>query len=206
MNLEITSYCRITNDKVIVNGKELQIPRSDSDSSWLTDIYHSQNISYPKFFKMDNLAKSGFLGSELTLQSIDFDKTTPKEDIAVVCCNRSSSLDDDSEYQKTIQDNNNYYPSPAVFVYTLANIVTGEISIRNKTMGESAFYIMEQFDAQNFYNFVCGAFQDETTNSCLCGWVEYYKNNCDVLFLFINRQNKQTKEIFSIENIHKLYK
>lgn len=202
MNLGIQSYCRITNDTVVINGKKIEIPRTDS--SWLSDIYHSQNISYPKFFKMDNLAKAGFLGAELTLQQIDFDKITIKDDIAVVCCNRSSSLDDDTTYQKTIQNSENYFPSPAVFVYTLANIVTGEISIRNKTMGESAFYVMESFNPQKFCTFVNGAFSDSTTQGCLCGWTEYYNGKCDVLFFYITRENIEAKE-FTEESITKLY-
>lgn len=201
MQLGISSYCRITNNKVIINGKELAI--SHSDSSWLCDIYHALNISYPKFFKMDNLAKSGFLGAEAVLQSLEFDKSTLKENIAVVCCNRSSSLDDDTAYQKNIQDQNNYYPSPAVFVYTLANIVTGEISIRNKTMGESAFYVMEQFSPEKFHSFVQGAFTDETIDACLCGWVEYFENNCDVLFLYIEKTNK--KHLLSPSELEKIH-
>ena len=203
MNLGITSYCRITNDVVIVNDKSIDIQRTES--SWLSDIYHSLLVSYPKFFKMDNLAKSGFLGAELTLQSIEMDKTTPKDDIAVVCCNRSSSLDDDVAYQKTIQDNENYFPSPAVFVYTLANIVTGEISIRNKTMGESAFYVMESFNPQKFCSFAKGAFSDEKTRACLCGWVEYYDGNCDVLFVYVE-QNALSERSLNTENITELYK
>lgn len=193
MNAGITSYCRITNDKVVVNGQEMFIQRTES--SWLSDIYHAAKISYPKFFKMDNLAKAGFLGSELCLTTVDFDKTTPKENIAVVCCNRSSSLDDDSTYQQTIQNKDNYYPSPAVFVYTLANIVTGEIAIRNKTMGESAFYVMEHFNPQKFCSFVRGAFSDKTIDACLCGWTEYYKGNCDILFLYVKRNELNNLEL-----------
>ncbi|MCQ2608425.1 MAG: hypothetical protein MJ197_07040 [Bacteroidales bacterium] len=201
MKLGIESYCRITNNSVIVNDNSIEIPR---EQSWLTDIYHAAKISYPKFFKMDNLAKCGFLGSELVLQSIDIDKTTPKENIAVVCCNRSSSLDDDTAYQKTIQNNDDYFPSPAVFVYTLANIVTGEISIRNKTMGESAFYVMEQFNPQKFCSFAESAFLDSTIDACICGWVEFFDGNCDVLFTYITRNPKNNKEL-NIENLHTLY-
>ncbi|MCQ2606295.1 MAG: hypothetical protein MJ204_07145 [Bacteroidales bacterium] len=201
MKLGIESYCRITNEKVIVNDKTIAITR---EQSWLTDIYHSAKISYPKFFKMDNLAKSGFLGSELALQPLEFNKNTIKEDIAVVCCNRSSSLDDDTSYQKTIQNNDDYYPSPAVFVYTLANIVTGEISIRNKTMGESAFYVMEQFNPQKFCSFAESAFLDSNIQACICGWVEYYNENCDVLFTYITRNSKNNKEL-NIDTIHTLY-
>ena len=200
MNLELVSYSRITNDKVIVNGAEENITRTDS--SWLTDIYHSKAISYPKFFKMDNLAKAGFLGAELMLQPLNFDRDTRKENIAVVCCNSSSSLDDDTAYQKTIQDSENYYPSPAVFVYTLANIVTGEISIRNKVMGESSFYIMKSFDAKAITAILSGVFSDESIDYCIFGWTEYYKNNCDVMFTYVKRS---TSNLFNCELLQKLY-
>ena len=200
MNAGITSYCRITNNKVIVNTQTIDVPRTDS--SWLNDIYHAANISYPKFFKMDNLAKAGFLGAELTLQDVGIDRTEPKKNIAVVCCNRSSSLDDDTAYQQTIQNPADYYPSPAVFVYTLANIVTGEISIRNKIMGESAFYVMEHCNPQKFCSFVRGAFSDKTIYACLCGWTEYNNGNCDVLFLFVTRNELNDLEL----NIEKLYR
>ena len=200
MNLELVSYSRITNDKVIVNGKEENITRTDS--SWLTDIYHSKAISYPKFFKMDNLAKAGFLGTELMLQPLDFDRDTRKENIAVVCCNSSSSLDDDTAYQKTIQDSENYYPSPAVFVYTLANIVTGEISIRNKVMGESSFYIMKSFDAKAITAILSGVFSDESIDYCIFGWTEYYKNNCDVLCMYIKRSTLNTLDYNKLQELY----
>ncbi|MBP5583546.1 MAG: hypothetical protein J6X43_06285 [Bacteroidales bacterium] len=200
MNLELVSYSRITNDKVIVNGKEENITRTDS--SWLTDIYHSKAISYPKFFKMDNLAKAGFLGTELMLQPLDFDRDTRKKNIAVVCCNSSSSLDDDTAYQKTIQDSDNYYPSPAVFVYTLANIVTGEISIRNKVMGESSFYIMKSFDAKAILSILSGVFSDESIDYCIFGWTEYYKNNCDVLCMYIKRSTLNTLDYNKLQKLY----
>ena len=200
MNLELVSYSRITNDKVFVNGKEENITRTDS--SWLTDIYHSKAISYPKFFKMDNLAKAGFLGTELMLQPLDFDRDTRKENIAVVCCNSSSSLDDDTAYQKTIQDSENYYPSPAVFVYTLANIVTGEISIRNKVMGESSFYIMKSFDAKAIFTILSGVFSDESIDYCIWGWTEYYKNNCDVLCMYIKRSTLNTLDYNKLQELY----
>ncbi|MBQ3675738.1 MAG: hypothetical protein II926_00020 [Bacteroidales bacterium] len=200
MDNRITSYCRITNDAVVVNGEKHTIPRTDSP--WLSDIYHAENLSYPKFFKMDNLAKAGFLGAELTLKDLNIDKTEPKQNIAVICCNRSSSLDDDTAYQHTIQSADNYFPSPAVFVYTLANIVTGEISIRNKIMGESAFYVLEHFNPQKFCSFVRGAFSDKTIDACLCGWVEYFNGNCDVLFAYVTRNELKNLDLH-IENLYK---
>lgn len=137
----------------------------------LAEIYREKIGDYPKFFKMDPLSKLGFVASELLLG-----EETPRkrdcEDRAVILFNRSASLADDTEYQKTIQDPDKYYPSPSVFVYTLPNIVTGEIAIRNQYYGETSFYVLEEKDEDRMMEIVGQAFQDPGTRSVLAGWLE----------------------------------
>lgn len=202
LNLNIISYSKITNDKVNVN--EIVILVQHSRSSWLNDIYRSLNISYPKFFKMDNLSKAGFLASELLFKDEIFDRESLKKDMAIVLMNRSASLNDDRRYQETIQEVDNYFPSPAVFVYTLPNIVTGEIAIRNKIMGETSFYISETFSAEKLYDAVVTVFSDDAINQAICGWVDYDVNICDVFLLWISRENKKGTPL-SINNIYNLH-
>lgn len=205
MNTTIQSYCRITNNQIIVNGKSIDIERSNNDSkSWLSDIYRVLKPEYPKFFKMDSLSKSGFLASEFLLKEFQWDKNTEKKDISIILSNSSASLENDTIYQATIQDSENYFPSPSVFVYTLANIVSGEIAIRNKIMGETSFYIMEKFDSQEIINLSEISFLDKTIEYVICGWVEYFQNNCDVLMMLINK-NRDNKLNFNKEEINKLY-
>ena len=171
-------------------------------SEEMTEFYRSLQIDYPKFFKMDNLSKLGFLASELILN--DFaDKETGKEDMAIVLWNRSSSLDTDSIYQKTIQSAKNYYPSPSVFVYTLPSIVVGEIAIRNKICGETAFYISEKWDAQTVYNTVFSLFLQPDVRFVLCGWVECFQENYETIMYLVTTENEHSPE-FTIENITKI--
>ena len=153
----------------------------------LDDIYRSLGLQYPKFFKMDNLCKAGFLAAEMVCNDIHLDRSIEHKDMAIICFNRSSSLDDDTVYQQTINDKEHYYPSPSVFVYTLANIVTGEIAIRNKIMGETSFYILEKYNADEMAKAIVDVFQDDTVKGLLCGWVEYYNNYCDVLMMYVDR-------------------
>jgi 3-oxoacyl-[acyl-carrier-protein] synthase-1 len=61
-----------------------------------------------------------------------------------------------------------------VFVYTLANIVTGEIALRNRYYGETNFYVLPQKDEKVMTQIVEDSFQDEHTTSAICGWL-----NCD---------------------------
>lgn len=103
----------------------------------LVDLYRTHIGDYPKFFKMDPLSRLGFVASEMLLQEC------PKDDYGVLLFNRSSSMADDTAFQATIQDRGNWFPSPALFVYTLPNIVTGEIAIRNHFLTETNFMVLD---------------------------------------------------------------
>ncbi|MCK7560110.1 hypothetical protein MKQ70_36410 [Chitinophaga sedimenti] len=101
---------------------------------FLRSLYDRFAGQYQKFHKMDLLSKLGWLSTEVLLQDISLSQYAP-EDIALVFANRSASLDTDERYYETVSD----IASPALFVYTLPNIVIGEISIRHKLKGENAF-------------------------------------------------------------------
>ena len=90
---------------------------------------------------------------------------------AIILFNSSSSICADKEYNKTIRNKQDYFPSPSVFVYTLPNIVTGEIAIRNLYHGETSFYIMPENDETLQQNIVRASLTTENTESCICGWI-----------------------------------
>ena len=137
----------------------------------LTDLYRKYAGDYPKFFKMDLLSRLGFVATEMALQQEE--GAVSSEDIhehrAVIFANRSASIKNDRDYEATIQPDD-YFPSPALFVYTLPNIVTGEIAIRHKYMGESSFYILD--DESQLLPLVEAVFQTTDTTSAIVGWVE----------------------------------
>ncbi len=123
----------------IVTSNSQQLPRVKitTTADELVDLYRTHVGDYPKFFKMDSLARLGFVASEILL------KDSPKADYGVLLFNRSSSLADDTAFQATIQNRSNWFPSPALFVYTLPNIVTGEIAIRNHFQTETNFMVLD---------------------------------------------------------------
>ena len=116
----------------------------------LTELYRTHIGDWPKFYKMDTLSKAGFVATELLLKKVGERRCSSEEFIrsrAIVLFGSTASLCADRNYQATIQDRDNYYPSPALFVYTLPNIVTGDIAIRNHWRGETSFYVLEGPDA-----------------------------------------------------------
>ncbi len=201
--LYIQASARITSDSVFVNGERIEIVQ-EPETNWLTNIYRSLGIQYPKFFKMDNLCKAGFLAAELIMSKTGLVREEEKRDWSVLIFNQSSSLDNDQSYQKTIQDPNNYFPSPAVFVYTLSNIVTGEIAIRNKIMGESCSYITETFDAESIIsNGFIGLSEGKNIQNLLIGWVEYLNDECNVLLYQVNGRKEGSISSWSKKEIEK---
>ena len=180
--LKTSAEVEITTEGMVLNGQRLTT--SGSGSEMLTDAYRRYVGDYPKFFKMDGLSKLGFLASELLLQQMDEgtehdgarrsqERFILRDDRAVILFNRSGSIEADVHYQSTISDPDNFFPSPSVFVYTLPNIVTGEIAIRNKYQGETSFFVLEHEDQETIQAMIEAAFEDEGTKSVLAGWVDY---------------------------------
>lgn len=197
-------WVTLSNEKIIVNGKALAIP--NTEKGMLTGLYRQYVNDYPKYFKMDGLCRLGFVASELLLDSEDGDRFEDKEERGVVLFGSSGSADADRRYQETISDKNNYYPSPSVFVYTLPNIVTGEIAIRNKYHGETAFYLLDKFSPEMMARTVACAFADETTTSVVGGWLDYIDEQHFQASLFIigkNEANVIEELMKQIEYIHK---
>ncbi len=172
---------QITPDSVLLDGKPLAV--EGMGRTLLSYLYRKHVGDYPKFFKMDTLCRLGFVASELLLQAEVgrealhggagyMERFVSREDRAVLLFNRSGSFCDDCHYQATIQDADNYFPSPSVFVYTLPNIVTGEIAIRNKYLGETSFYVLESRDDRHIARVIDEAFMDGVTRSVLGGWLE----------------------------------
>lgn len=164
----------------------------------LTGLYRSQIGDWPKFFKMDTLSKAGFVASELLLKKVGERRLEGEEythSRAIVLFGSTASLCADRNYQETIQDRDNYYPSPALFVYTLPNIVTGEIAIRNHWRGETSFYVLETPDAAQMAFHLACAFDDPETESILAGWVDS-RNNDDyqVFMTLIDREDAADTE------------
>jgi hypothetical protein len=193
----IKSYCTIQNNEVVLNGETIFKSESELFSEFSKKVFNNFQINYSKFFKMDNLSKLAFLSAELLLKNeINIDSET---NIALVFANKSSSLDTDVKYQNSISDKENYFPSPAVFVYTLPNICIGEISIKHQLKSENSFFIFEDFNPEFMTNYANSLLNSKKADKVLCGWVEYYNEEYKAfLYLVTNegelKHNKQTLE------------
>jgi len=202
----ITNYSIIRNHRVWVNGRLMFEGRGDP-SALFTSVYRYFEISYAKFFKMDNLCKLGFLAAELLLRNTNFAQIYRGDDAGIILSNAASSIDTDRNHQRSIANREAYFPSPSVFVYTLANIVIGEICIRHKMQGESTFFIEKDFNPKGLYTCVKQLLDDDMLKCCIAGWVEMDGDDYNAVLYFIEKQTGHTMgiAIFEPEKLLDLY-
>ncbi|MDR1273688.1 MAG: hypothetical protein LBK12_03980 [Odoribacteraceae bacterium] len=201
MGLVIRKYSYINDRVASVDGRAIPVPAGEE--KFLTALYRARRVDYPRFFKMDALSKLGFLASELIFEG-DASRFTPRDHVAILCFNRSSSLESDAAYQATIRHGEEYFPSPSLFVYTLPNIVTAEIAIRNRLHGETAFYVLERFDPRALVGRVGEAFQDAATRAVLVAWVESFRDSREVFMMLVEKNDTIFDLPFSVESIVEL--
>ena len=198
----IKSYCSIKNNQVSLNGSVIYKDDSSSFLDFIKAAYKSRNTKYPKFFKMDNLSKLGFLAADILLKNEHLNLDN-ENDIAIVFSNRSSSLDTDRKHQESIQNKESYYPSPAIFVYTLPNICIGEISIKYKLYSENSFFIFDNFNAEHLFVYSNSLLSSNKANKVLCGWIEFDGDTNYEAFLYLVSKEGTTKH--TEQNILTLY-
>ncbi len=197
----IVASCVISNNVIYKDGKPLFEDKGLELPEFLLAAYRHFEIQYPKFHKMDNLSKLGWLANEILLQD-SFNKEKYKaEDVGIVLSNANSSLDTDIKYYETTKT----IASPAQFVYTLPNIVIGEISIRHGFKGENAFFITDSFDAAFIQQYVGNLFNNNILQCCICGWVEVLDNNYNASLFLIEKDKSPNSVNFTAENLNKIY-
>lgn len=197
----IKAYCHLREDFCSVNGQVISKRDTDSEDSWFKQIYKAQGFVYPKFYKMDALSQAGFLASELIKRTYPEMATAYKDDeVAMVFANQSSSADTDLRFQRSYEQNG--APSPSLFVYTLPNIVLGEIAILNKWYGENMFAVLPKF-APDFFVSYSRILMSAGSKAVLGGWIGIMEKQINVFLFFVENDGEDGLE-FNPENLSEL--
>lgn len=159
------------------------LPAKDLFKSW----YNGLGLEYPKFFKMDLLCQLALLGATALLKDTDVLKKYDKDKIAILLSNSSASLDTDQRYHDTIKDANAYFPSPAVFVYTLPSIMCGEIAIKYGIQGENNFLVTEAYNFGLLMEQSNMLFSQTATQACITGWVQVEGDDYEMVMYLIEK-------------------
>ncbi|WP_439487933.1 3-oxoacyl-ACP synthase [Algoriphagus sp.] len=173
MAVNIITSCIIENGSVTVNGSELFSSGSSDSAMFLKETFKELQLSYPKFYKMDKLCQLAFVGTEFLLKAVE--EEFGDDEVALCFFCGQSSLDTDFRHQQLINEGANV--SPAIFVYTLPNIMMGEIAIRNKWYGENLLILKPEFDFESWAIEAEVLIASGKANYCLGGWVDVFQEN-----------------------------
>jgi hypothetical protein len=197
MSVNQLTYCHINSTHCQLNGDVLlsntnQVPAM----GFLREIFTSLELDYPKFHKMDGLSKLGFMGVELLKKVSPLPQES--DEIAVVFANKYSSLEADVAHQELIEKGT---ASPAIFVYTLPNIVLGEIAIRNKWYGEQQFFVRNEWPGELIHKYIVTIFELDKAKQIVLGKVDFFQNHMDGKWVLLNKEMNESPTIWEEINV-----
>lgn len=147
---------------VIFNSSETDF------APFIREAYKNLGDNNMKFYKMDDLCKLGYVAAGYLLKETDYQP----EEIGIILANASSSLDTDCKHQTLISKEGDKAASPAVFVYTLPNVVQGEICIRHKIKGENTFFVCPHYEPDSLEDYARIVMAKGKLRTCIIGWCE----------------------------------
>ncbi len=199
--MNITGFSHILNNTIQVDGT-IRFSKEGDFDTFSEAAYRSLEVNYPRFHKMDPLCKLGFLGSDILLNSKQLSSKYDPYDVGVVLSNSHSSLDTDLRHLEGLHSG---VSSPAVFVYSLPNIVIGEICIRNRFKGENAFFVSEAYDIEGQVSYISQLFSEQALKACVGGWVEKAGEHYHSFIYVVEQAATGGSQRFNTENIKTLY-
>jgi hypothetical protein len=150
---------------------------------------------------MDHLSKLGWLASEILLKGSFTKEYYQQDEIGLILSNKNSSLETDKKYMASVSD----FPSSSLFVYTLPNIVTGEICIRNGFKGEDAFFLFDSFNADFIEDYVSSLLDNHILQVCICGWIELLGDEYKAALFLVEKLKSKEAVYFTKEEMNKIF-
>ena len=168
--------CTLDNSKLELNGNVLYKAENNDDfATFIRNAYKAVDGKNMKFYKMSDLCKTGYVATEALLQKCD---TFAPNQIAILLANKSASLDTDRKHQDILDTEGEPAASPAVFVYTLPNVASGEICIRHKIQGENTFFIQDRYESKKLEEYARTVMAHDKLKYCIVGWCEFLQGKC----------------------------
>ncbi|MGL5938338.1 MAG: beta-ketoacyl synthase N-terminal-like domain-containing protein [Phocaeicola sp.] len=159
---------------------------SSSFTEYIRNAYKELGKANLKFFKMDDLCKLGYVASCQLMEGVELSCT--KERVAIVLASKSGSLHTDLMHQSIVDKHLPEGASPAIFVYTLANIVAAEIAIQHKFKGELIFFIQDRKKMDYLSDYAKQLIQSNRCDAVLYGWCELLKEEYQADLKFITKK------------------
>lgn len=195
----ITRYVHVNGAAIYVDGG-LYYRGETLGAEFLAEAYKGIGLDYPKFYKMDPLSRLAILATETLVTGRKLAQEYRPEDIAIIASCEYSSLDTDIRYQQSVAT----APSPSLFVYTLSNVMVGEVCIRHGIKGENTCFVSEAFDPDFQGGYVNGLLTEGRAEVCISGRADYLRGEMNAFFMLVEKNPASLGE-YNSQTIKQLY-
>lgn len=185
----LLSTVSIKDSQVIVNGQVVFTSEEKSFATFIREAYKTLGESNMKFYKMDDLCKLGYMACHYILKDISYLPT----EIGIILANKNASLHTDIKHQTVIDKDGDAAASPATFVYTLPNVVAGEICIRHKIQGENTFFIHKECNLDDLKAYAYTVMHASKLKYCIIGWCELLNDEYEAEFELLKWRETEWK-------------
>ena len=150
------------------------------------EAFKSRGESNMKFYKMDDLCKLGYLASAWLLDGIEYGE----EECGIVMSGKYGCLDTDIRHQQIIDSEGDSSASPAVFVYTLPNVVAAEISIRHHIKGENIWFWSEDKTMSDIKKYASILAASRDLKYCIAAHIDFINGDYFAIFELLENTDR----------------
>lgn len=168
-NADVLRTVLVESSRILLNDKEVYSSDSGDFQDFIRSAFKAVCAPNMKFYKMDSLSKLGYVASEVLLDGIEYGE----EDCGLILSGVYGSLDTDIRHQQIIDTETDASASPAVFVYTLPNVVEGEISIRHHIKGENTWFWSDDRTLSDVREYAALSMSAQDMKYCIVGHIDF---------------------------------
>lgn len=169
VNADVLRTVLVESSRILLNDKEVYSSDSVDFQDFIRSAFKTVCAPNMKFYKMDSLSKLGYVASEVLLDGIEYGE----EDCGLILSGVYGSLDTDIRHQQIIDTETDASASPAVFVYTLPNVVEGEISIRHHIKGENTWFWSDDRTLSDVREYAELSMSAQDMKYCIVGHIDF---------------------------------
>lgn len=169
VNADVLRTVLVESSRILLNDKEVYSSDSGDFQDFIRSAFKTVCSPNMKFYKMDSLSKLGYVVSEVLLDGIEYGE----EDCGLILSGVYGSLDTDIRHQQIIDTETDASASPAVFVYTLPNVVEGEISIRHHIKGENTWFWSDDRTLSDVREYAVLSMSAQDMKYCIVGHIDF---------------------------------
>ena len=158
----------ITPDGLTMDGKA--VPLESHGAALVTEIFKKFLADGSRFFKMDLYSRLAYVATSLLAK--DFLEGCDSEEVALVVFTQNGSVLADRKHLSTFSNPEEFFPSPAVFINTLPNVVLGEIAVKNTIKGETTLVLLPGRDESAMNRIIDATLAATKPAVMICGWID----------------------------------